>query len=154
MKKGIIVIIAFFSLLVIAGAAFADAEYDAALKAYAERNYNDAAVHFKTYVEKKPDSAACYLLGYSLYKLGRFKEATEWFKQAYLIDPTFSPEKVGLAKEFPKVRVKKIRKKAHRHSPARGHKKTPSGKKRLKAKRAVAEKCPVTPQKSPTKKTP
>jgi tetratricopeptide (TPR) repeat protein len=157
MKKGIIVIIAFFSLLFIAGAAFADAEYDAALKAYAGRNYKDAAVHFRTYVEKRPDSTAYYLLGYSLYELGRFKEATECFKQAYLIDPTFSPEKVGLVKEFPKVKakkMKKVRKKAHRHAPARGHKKAPAGKKPTKAKSPAGEKCPATPQKSATKKTP
>jgi tetratricopeptide (TPR) repeat protein len=140
MKKGVIVIIAFFSLLVIAGAAFADAEYDAALKAYAGRNYRDAAVHLRAYVEKRPDSTAYYLLGYSLYKLGRFKEATECFKQAYLIDPTFSPENVGLAKEFPKVRSKKIRKKAHRHAPAGGHKKAPE------AKQAAPEKSPASTQ--------
>jgi tetratricopeptide (TPR) repeat protein len=157
MKKGIIVIIAFFSLLVIAGAAFADAEYDAAMKAYAERNYRDAAVHFRTYVEKKPDSTAYYLLGYSLYELGKYKEATECFKQAYLIDPTFSPEKVGLSKEFPKVRAKKMkktRKKAHRHTPSRGHKKAPAGNKPTKAKSPAGEKCPAPPQKSTTRKTP
>jgi tetratricopeptide (TPR) repeat protein len=148
MKKGIIVIIAFFSLLVVAGAAFADAEYDAAMKAYAERNYKDAAVHFRTYVEKKPDSTAYYLLGYSLYELGKYKEATECFKQAYLIDPTFSPEKVGLAKEFPKVRAKKMkktRKKAHRHTPARGHKKMRAGEKTTRAKSPAGKKCPATP---------
>jgi tetratricopeptide (TPR) repeat protein len=157
MKKGIIVIIAFFSLLVIAGAAFADAEYDAALKAYAERNYKDAAVHFRTYVEKKPDPAAYYLLGYSLYELGRFKEATDCFKQAYLIDPTFSPEKVGFVKEFPKVRakkMKKIRKKAHRHARAREQKKAPVGKKSTKAKQAAHEKSPASPPRSATNKTP
>jgi tetratricopeptide (TPR) repeat protein len=156
MKKGVIVIIAFFSLLGIAGAALADSEYDAALKAYAERDYRDAAVHFRAYVEEKPDSAAYYLLGYSLYELGKYEEATECFKQAYLIDPTFSPERVGLAKEFPKVRakqMKKTRKKVHRHTPARGHRKA-SGGKLKKAKQPASEKCPATPQKSSTKKTP
>jgi tetratricopeptide (TPR) repeat protein len=156
MKRSIIVVIAFFSLLVIAGAALAASEYDAALKAYAGRDYKNAAVHFRAYVEKKPDSAVYYLLGYSLYELGKYNEAAECFNQAYLIDPTFSPEKVGLAKEFPKVRakqMKKTRKKVHRHKPASGHKKA-SGGKLKKAKQPVSEKCPATPQTSLTEKTP
>jgi tetratricopeptide (TPR) repeat protein len=115
MKKGIIGIIAFFSLLVIAGAVFADAEYDAALKAYAERNYKEAAVQLKAYVEKKPDPAAYYLLGYSLYELGRYNEATEYFEQAYLINPEFSPEQLRLGKTLPKMRGKRH----HRHHAVR-----------------------------------
>jgi tetratricopeptide (TPR) repeat protein len=153
MKKGIIGIIAFFSLLVIAGAVFADAEYDAALRAYAGKNYKEAAVDFRAYVEKKPDPAAYYLLGYSLYKLGRFNEATEYFKQAYLIDPTFSPE-TGLAKEFPRVRTAKTGKKTHRPARAQGQREKAASKKQSKARRAAHKKCPASPEKSGTKKSP
>jgi tetratricopeptide (TPR) repeat protein len=155
MKKCFFVIITVFSFLVVAAAAFADSEYDAALKDYAGRNYQEAVIRFKAYVGKRPDPAAYYLLGYSLYKLGRFNEATEYFKQAYLIDPTFSPEKLGLAKEFPKVRTKRITKRTHGHTPpTRGQKKAQGRKKPVEAKKAAYEKCPAPPKKPATRKTP
>ncbi len=148
MKKGIIVVIAFLSLLMIAGTVFADAEYDAALKDYAGRNYREAVTLLKAYVEKKPDPAAYYLLGYSLYELGRFDEATGYFKQAYLIDPTFSPEKLGLAEEFPKVKAERPPRKIHGHVRANKKRKAHKRKKPAKTKRAAHGKCPAPAKKS------
>jgi tetratricopeptide (TPR) repeat protein len=155
MKKGITVITVFLSLLVVAGTVFADTEYDAALKDYAGRNYREAVIRLQAYVEKKPDPAAYYLLGYSLYELGRLNEAAANFDQAYLVDPSFSPEKLGLAKEFPKVSAKKAGKKPHGHKhAARGKQHTHSGKKSTAAAQASPEKCPAPSQKSGSGKTP
>ncbi|WP_407079706.1 tetratricopeptide repeat protein [Candidatus Hakubella thermalkaliphila] len=44
------------------------------------------------------------MLGYALYKLGKFEEAIESFKQAYLLDPDFSLEKAGLIKKTPEAK--------------------------------------------------
>jgi hypothetical protein len=38
-------------------------------------------------------------MGYALYKLRKFNESTEYFRETYLIDPTFSPVKSGLLQE-------------------------------------------------------
>jgi len=73
-------------------------EYDAALRAYYSGHYKTAVEDLKDYVNRRPDAAAYYLIGYGLYKLRKYKEATEYFDQAYLIDPTFSPEQVGFKK--------------------------------------------------------
>ncbi len=131
MKKGFFVIITVLSLLVVAAAAFADPEYDAGLKDYYGRHYKSAVVRLKAYVEKKPDPAAYYLIGYSLYKLRRFHEATEYFNQAYLIDPNFSPEKYGLGKELAKTKTKagRSRRKASRHSSVKKCQTTPEKQK-------------------------
>ena len=50
-------------------------------------------------MDKNPDPTAYYLIGYSMYELGKFSEADEYFSDAYLIDPEFSPEKVILTKK-------------------------------------------------------
>lgn len=73
-------------------------QYDAALKAYYGGHYTKAVKDLKGYVVQRPDAAAYYLIGYGLYKLRKFEEATEYFDQAYLIDPTFSPEEIGFGK--------------------------------------------------------
>lgn len=65
--------------------------YDKALKAYLKKDFKTAAKHLREYVEKKPDAGAYYLLGYANYKLKHRKEAAENFREAYLIDPGFTP---------------------------------------------------------------
>jgi hypothetical protein len=106
----------------------ADGEYDAALQLYYKGDYAEAVKNLKEYVEKKPDPAAYYLIGYGLYELGRYGEADEYFQQAYLIDPTFSPEESGLTEQFPKGLPRGIQK------PHRVHK----GRALIKKKKAVA----------------
>ncbi len=76
-----------------------DKEFQSGVKSYNTRNYKTAVKHLQKYVGKKPDPTAYYLIGYSMYKLGRCREAEEYFSDAYLIDPEFSPEKVILTKE-------------------------------------------------------
>ncbi|NOX21253.1 MAG: tetratricopeptide repeat protein [Nitrospirae bacterium] len=68
--------------------------YKKALTYYVKGDYTRASEVFKEYVSEKPDAAAYYMLGYSLYKIGRHDEARKYFKQAYLIDPGFSPSKI------------------------------------------------------------
>jgi TolA-binding protein len=70
--------------------AASDTEYEKALKHYNNGKYREAFGLFSDYVKKRPDPSAYYYMGYALYKLGKYGEATEYFQQAFLIDPTFS----------------------------------------------------------------
>ncbi len=111
MKKVVLVFIAILALCAMPGqsAATRNGEYDAALKAYYSGHYKKAVADLKDYVDRKPDAAAYYLIGYGLYKLGKYKEATEYFDQSYLIDPTFSPEEIGFGKFATGMRSKPAR---------------------------------------------
>jgi TolA-binding protein len=64
--------------------------YNKALKSYAKKDYRTAAKYFREYVEKNPDPAAYYLLGYAMYKMKKHAESVKYFKEAYLIDPDIS----------------------------------------------------------------
>jgi tetratricopeptide (TPR) repeat protein len=151
MKKGFFIIIMILLLQGIAGSAFADTEYDAALKEYYSGHYKDAVIRLKAYVEKKPDAVAYYLIGYSLYKLHRFPESAEYFKQAYLIDPNFSPEKLDLGENLHAFKAKASRKKAPGH--ARAHKRhAPQEKPKTPDKKAASSPAAKTGKKSPGKK--
>jgi Family of unknown function (DUF5684)/Tetratricopeptide repeat len=111
MKKVVLVFIAVLALYAMPGqsAATRNGEYDAALKAYYSGHYKEAVGDLKGYVSRKPDAAAYYLIGYGLYKLGKYKEATEYFDQTYLIDPTFSPEEIGFEKFATEMKRKPAR---------------------------------------------
>lgn len=108
MKHFAYTIIAFLAVLAMCNIILAetDAEYDKALKYYNSRKYNEAATLFKEYVKKKPEASAYYRIGYSLYKLRKYKEADEYFKMAYLIDPMFSPQQIGLTPPYPEQRMR------------------------------------------------
>ena len=100
MKKTGLVIALLLLFAAVSGAAVTDdKEFRTGLKYYNSKNYKAAVKQFREYVDKKPAPAAYYLLGYSLYKLGRFSEADEYFSEAYFIDPEFSLEKAGLIKK-------------------------------------------------------
>jgi tetratricopeptide (TPR) repeat protein len=101
MKKAALIMILFALFAAVAGAAIPndDKDFRAGLKSYNSRNYEAAVKYFKEYINKKPDPTAYYLTGYALYKLGKFSEADEYFRDAYLIDPEYSLEKVGLVKK-------------------------------------------------------
>jgi tetratricopeptide (TPR) repeat protein len=118
MKRSVFILAMLLALLSAAAPELvsAEGEYDAALQLYYKGNYAEAVKYLKEYVEKKPDPAAYYLIGYALYELGRYGEADEYFEQAYLIDPTFSPEESGLTEKFPKGLPRSIKK------PPRVHK--------------------------------
>ena len=82
-----------------------DKEFRAGLKQYNSRNYQAAVQHFKAYAAHSPHPAALYLIGYSLYKLGKFSEADEYFREAFFIDPEFSLEKAGLIRNLPHEQI-------------------------------------------------
>jgi tetratricopeptide (TPR) repeat protein len=150
MKKGIFAIIIFFSVLVSRGAALADSEFDAALKEYYSGHYNETVIRLKAYVEKRPDAPAYYLIGYSLYKLDRFKEADEYFKEAYLIDPGFSPEQLGLRKGIPSQSAPKKARKHAASKAAAATGKSPSSEPAKKLLKVIAPKNPE-PKRAPAK---
>jgi len=95
-KLGLIIALVLLFAAVSDGAIPNDMEFRKGLKFYNSKNYRAAAKQFQEYLKRKPDPTAYYLIGYSLYKLGKFSEANEYFSQTYLIDPEFSLEKVGL----------------------------------------------------------
>lgn len=77
-----------------------NSEYEKALSFYNNGKFKEAAEILKEYVKHKPDSDAYYRTGYALYKLKRFDEADEYFRQAYLIDPDYSPQQISVPKTF------------------------------------------------------
>ncbi|MBI5101657.1 MAG: tetratricopeptide repeat protein [Nitrospirae bacterium] len=97
MKKTVWAAIFLLLTLAVAGRVYADsdAQYKSALKSYYSGKYSDAVRHLNAYIAEKPDPSAYYLMGYALYKLKRFDEANEYFRDAYLVDPTFSPVKTA-----------------------------------------------------------
>jgi len=101
MKKVPLVMILLVLFAAVAAAAIPndDKDFRAGLKSYNSRNYEAAVKYFKEYINKKPDPTAYYLTGYALYKLGKFSEADQYFRDAFLIDPEYSLEKVGLVKK-------------------------------------------------------
>jgi tetratricopeptide (TPR) repeat protein len=70
--------------------AVSDTEYEKALKYYNSGKYREAFDLFSDYTKKRPEPSAYYYMGYALYKMGKYGKATEYFQQAFLIDPAFS----------------------------------------------------------------
>jgi TolA-binding protein len=101
MKKIALAVVIGLLISAVSGAAVmsGDKDFESGLKAYHTGNFKAAVTHFKEYINKKPDPTAYYLIGYSLYEQGKFSEASEYFRQAFFIDPDFSFEKVGLIKK-------------------------------------------------------
>src|SRR4030043_362010 len=148
MKKIAFIVIMSFVLLAVSDTILAktdtaktDSDYDNALKYYNSKKYKEAVRIFKEYIKKKPDPSAYYRIGYALYELRKYDEATEYFKAAYLIDPTFSPELIGYTQKYTEGKIKEAAKPS-------GEEVTPGKKPQLPA---VTEKQPSTeaqPQKT------
>ena len=99
MKKTAFFLLLLFSIVISSEVlAKTDTEYEKAMQYYNQGKFKEAAKLLKEYVERKPDAVAYYRAGYALYKIKRFNEANEYFQQAYLLDPTFSPQIAGPAK--------------------------------------------------------
>lgn len=98
MKRLLLVVLTLgFILGVVADARAEDkSNLKKALSYYHSGKFKEAVKYLGDYVEQSPDPAGYYMLGYALYKLKRFDEAEDFFSQAYLIDPNFSPEHSGL----------------------------------------------------------
>jgi tetratricopeptide (TPR) repeat protein len=96
-----------------ASAAFGQEEvYTKGIRAYFKKDYAAAVNYLKEYVARKPEARAYYFLGYAQYELKRKTggpkgrkdfwadtEAVKYFKEAYLIDPEFSPHAAGFGKK-------------------------------------------------------
>jgi tetratricopeptide (TPR) repeat protein len=93
MKKVIFIIALFSSFFLASVFLFAktDTEYEKAIKYYNIGKYKEAIDIFKEYIKTKPEAFAYYYIGYALYKIREYDEAMDYFQQAYLIDPSFSP---------------------------------------------------------------
>lgn len=94
MKKIAYIIAIVFTLSIISGVLFAKAEteYEKAIRYYNTGKYKEAVEIFKDFIKTKPEAPAYYRIGYALYELGEYDEANQYFQQAYLIDPSFSPD--------------------------------------------------------------
>lgn len=145
MKKIALVMVLLVLFAAVAGAAIPidDKDFRTGLKSYNNKNYKSAVKYFREYINKKPDPTAYYLIGYSLYKLGKFSEADEYFRDAYLIDPEYSLEKVGL--------IKKASGKVVAIEPALTKKPDPASEKKeakpvSSAKAAAAQSAPKKPE--------
>jgi hypothetical protein len=120
MKRIVYLITIFLALSLLSVPIFADdnTDYDKAIKYYNSGKFGDAVKIFKEYTEKKPDPAAYYRLGYALYELGQYSEANKYFQEAYLINPSFSPELVLPPEKYQKKLKALKRKHVHAEKPA------------------------------------
>ncbi|OGW33460.1 MAG: hypothetical protein A2X59_02670 [Nitrospirae bacterium GWC2_42_7] len=107
MKRTVLIILTTLVLLSFAVTALAltNSEYEKALQSYNSGKYSEAVKLLKEYVKKNPDPAAYYRIGYGLYKLRNFEESNEYFKEAYLIDPSYSIGPTGVPKKYPKAEM-------------------------------------------------
>ncbi|MEE8328380.1 MAG: tetratricopeptide repeat protein [Thermodesulfovibrionia bacterium] len=58
---------------------------------YAQGKMESAIEIMEDYVKRHPDPNVLYFIGYSYYELKKMDTAMKYFRQAYLIDPDFSP---------------------------------------------------------------
>ncbi len=98
MKKIFLAIVSFIFLVSMAFAQTTDL-YKSAIEQYRKGNFQKAEQLLKEYVKEVPDAEAYYLLGYCLYKQKKFDEANVYFREAYLIDPNFSPTNASYFKK-------------------------------------------------------
>jgi len=66
-------------------------DYEKAKQYYNKGKYEQAIPLLKKHVKTKPEPDAFFMLGYSLYKLGRHDEARKYFQESYLVEPEYSP---------------------------------------------------------------
>lgn len=82
--------------------------FEKGIQAYLRKDFKSASGYLKEAVAVKPDPGAYYLLGYSTYLLSKKahgekklllgREAADYFNEAYLIDPGFSPKSLAFRK--------------------------------------------------------
>lgn len=116
MRKSGLVRYGVVSLIIMAFSASAvyaqDDAYAKGLRAYFKKDYAAAVEYLKEYVARTPEAKAYYFLGYAQYELKRKTgnsrgrkdfwadtEAAKYFREAYLIDPEFSPKAAGFGKK-------------------------------------------------------
>jgi len=90
--KGVISLIALFIILTFS-VSHADDSLRKAYSFYYKGRMEEAIKIMKEYVDKNPDPRITYLIGYAYYKMGDMEKARGYFKDAYLLDPHFTPIK-------------------------------------------------------------
>lgn len=51
----------------------------------------EAIAIMEDYASKHPDARVLYFIGYAYYELKDFRNANRYFRDAYLVDPDFTP---------------------------------------------------------------
>ena len=75
-----------------AAAAAQSGDFDAAMRLYKQKRYNDAIAEFQKIVDAEPTNAAAhYMMGYAHYVLDHHSEAQAAFAKAFQADPAFDP---------------------------------------------------------------
>jgi hypothetical protein len=146
-----IIIIVTFSVASETFPADSNTEYQKALQYYNSRKYKEAVRLFKEYAKKKPDATVYYRIGYALYQLREFDEANRYFREAYLIEPGFSPGPVSPPKEYPQEKKKTDEPAIKQDTSKKESNVLPQKEKQLIVKQEVAkERAPISvkPQKS------
>ena len=89
------ILILSLTLILVPVASFAQSKdnFKKAISYYNKGNYSEAVKLLALYLEKKSDAKVYYLKGYALYKMSKFNEALDSFRQAYLIDPEVTVSK-------------------------------------------------------------
>ncbi len=123
MKKVIFILTVFMTLFLMSDTMLAktETEYEKAIRYYNTGKYREAVEIFKDYIQTKPEAPAFYRIGYALYELREYDEAQKYFQQAYLIDPSFSPEIVT-----PIIKGKKISKPSITQVPSKQEPQVPA----------------------------
>ncbi|MFW9804903.1 MAG: tol-pal system YbgF family protein, partial [Candidatus Thorarchaeota archaeon] len=113
MKKRVFAVVLLCAVIILSFPlhARADHDFDRAIELYSHGKFEEVIDILTVYVESKPEPAAYWLIGYSLYKLERFDEADKYFQDTYLIDPDFTPKKIeafapGLAEIDSEMKLK------------------------------------------------
>lgn len=92
MKRVIISVIILFIISAFS-ISYAEDSLQKAYSLYYKGRMQDAIRIMKDYVDKDPDPKVMYFIGYAYYRIGDIENARRYFKDAYLIDPLFSPVK-------------------------------------------------------------
>lgn len=88
-----IIFLTLLSLLAIYNSKVYSVNLEEAIILYQKGNFKKCIKYLEDYTKTLPDPRAYYLLGYSYYKIKKHSESMKYFKEAYLIDPEFSPAK-------------------------------------------------------------
>ncbi|GAB4541768.1 MAG: hypothetical protein Fur0020_11240 [Thermodesulfovibrionia bacterium] len=89
MKVVISIVILF--IIFTSSISYADDSLQKAYSLYYKGRMQEAIRLMKDYVDKNPDPKVIYFIGYAYYKIRDMENARRYFKDAYLIDPHFSP---------------------------------------------------------------
>ena len=66
--------------------------FDAAMRLYKQKRYNDAIAEFQKIVDAEPKNAAAYyMMGYAHYVLDHHADAQAAFAKAFEANPAFDP---------------------------------------------------------------